>query len=107
MCVPARMPVMKGPITLARVRSMEVIPMMAVRSSGRTTAAMNAVRGAWSMLFKPVRMKNSIIVKNRLVGAGKNRTAVLEGRWVKTMVLIRPSLLASGPAKMVDSEASR
>ena len=98
---------MKGPMTLASVRSMDVIPMMAVRSSGRTTAAMKAVRGAWSMLFRPVRMKNKIMVRTRLRGAGKKRTAVLEGMCVKTMVLIRPSLLASGPAKMVDSEARR
>lgn len=41
---------------------MDVMPITAVRSSGFTTAAMNADRGAWSKEFNPVLMNIKITV---------------------------------------------
>lgn len=68
---------------------------------------MKADRGAWSMLFNPVRRKKSAIVRGSDVGKGNRRTAVEDGRWVKTIVLIRPRRCARGPANIVESEERR
>ena len=53
------------------------------------------------MLLSPVRIKKKVTVKKADEGKGKQRTAVEEGIWVKTIVLIRPSRRASGAAKTV------
>ena len=86
----------------ASVRSVLVIPMTAVRSSGFTTAAMKVARGAWSMLLRPARMKSRTIDIQKCDGKPKRNTAAEDGTWVKTMVLIKPILRANGPAKMLE-----
>lgn len=96
-----------GPTVDDNVRRVPVIPITAVRSSGFTTAAMNAERGAWSMLLRPVRMKKRMTVNGRPRGMGKRSTAADEGRCVKTMVFIRPRCRARGPANTVEQELRR
>ena len=98
---PASTPVMIGPAVAANVLSILVMPIIAVRSSDFTAAAMNADCGAWSILFRLVRRKNRAIVRKMLEGAGKRRTAVDEGRCVNTMVLMRPRRRDRGPAATV------
>lgn len=102
--LPASTPVIVGPAVAANVFIVLVMPMTAVRSSGFTTAAMNAARGAWSMLFRLVRRKNSATVKKMPDGAGKRRTAADDGIWVNTIVLIRPRRRDSGPAATVKQD---
>ena len=49
------------------VRRIFVIPLTVARSSGFTTAAMKAVLGPRSILFRPVRIKNNVPFRARLL----------------------------------------
>ena len=52
------------------------------------------------MLFRVARKSSSPTVQPTLEGSGMKALAIEEGRWVKTIVLIKPIRLASGPAKI-------
>lgn len=99
---------MLGPAIEASVRRVLVMPMTAVRSSGRTTAAISAVRGAWSIMLRPARTIRSRTTAQKAVGggSGKNSTAADDGACVNTIVLTRPILRARGPANTAEMAPS-
>ena len=59
------------------------------------------------MLFRVARKSSSPTVQPTLEGSGMKALAIEEGRWVKTIVLIKPILRANGPAKTLDIAASK
>lgn len=80
----ASAPVIKGPELWLLVLTVLTIPITAVRSSGRTTADKNALRGAWSMELRTDRATRSTIVMNSVDGAGSSKRKIADGRCVKT-----------------------
>lgn len=69
-----------GPTDCASVRNMLVMPMTAVLSSGLTTAAMNAARGAWSKEFRAALNIKRLAVHPTLLGNGTNPIARDDGK---------------------------
>lgn len=63
-----------------------MIPMTAVRSAGRITAARNAERGPASMDCVHARRIRNVMARISEDGRGIRARKIAEGRWVKTMV---------------------
>jgi hypothetical protein len=82
----ARVPVMYGPIPELKVLTMLIVPMTAVRSAGRMTAAKKADRGATSIDWVHARRIRKSIAKGSCEGKGIKASAIEEGRWVNTIV---------------------
>lgn len=102
---PASTPVTKGPPLCERILRIFTTPITAVRSSGSTTMDRNAVRGAWSMLFRIARPISRQMVRGNFGGTGSRARKIELGRCVATMAWMRPSRLATDAANtfpMVD-----
>lgn len=78
---------------------------MAVRSSGATTAARKACRGAESMLCVQDRVRRKSIANVEDDGTGMSASDIADGRCVKTIVSTSPMRLAIDAATKVDNEA--
>lgn len=84
--LPARTPVMRGPVAWAVVLTTLMVPMMAVLSLGRSTAARNAERGATSMNYVHARRMRNMRENVGVDGTGMRARKMADGRCVKTIV---------------------
>src|SRR6202521_2321840 len=91
-------PTNKGLIAAPVVRATPVIPAAAERSSGLTTAIVYDCRvgtSIWLMLKRKSKTKTASL---RFGISGTTISRMFEGRWVATMVLMRPKREASRDA---------
>src|SRR6266480_7420246 len=98
-------PTNKGLMAAPVVRATPVIPAAAERSSARTTAIVyDCLVGTsiWLILKRTRRTKTASL---RLGISGTRMSKMLEGRWVKTMVLISPKREARRDASSAEIPA--
>src|SRR5436309_476015 len=100
-----RNPAKSGAIAAPVVRATPVMPAVADRSSGRTTAMVYDCLVGTSIWLILKRRKSSSVASVRLGMSGTRMSRIFEGRWVNTMVLTRPNRDASRDAN--SAEASR
>src|SRR5664280_869630 len=90
-----KMPVNEGEIAAPTERAMFVTPEAAERSSGDTTAIVYDWRVGTS-ICEMLNRKSKTVIANGSVGMSGTRISnIFDGMCVKTIVLIKPILLAS------------
>src|SRR5258706_15203915 len=100
-------PTNKWLIAAPVVRATPVIPAAADRSSGRTTAIVYDCRVGTSIWLMLKRKSSTATASGRLGIRGKRISSRFEGRWVKTIVRIRPKRAASRDASKAETPAHR
>ena len=95
-------PVREGEIAAPTERAIAVTPEAAERSSGSTTAMVYDWRVGTSICEMLKRSKSTRIASGRDGISGTNISRILDGMWVKTIVLIRPIFLARRPASRAE-----
>src|SRR5687767_9889433 len=95
-----------GATAAAAVRTVFVIPAVAVRSSASTTAIMYDLRVGTSICDTLMRNKNSATASSPLGASGTRINTTLDGRWVNTIVFNSPKRFASGAVARNDSPAT-
>src|SRR5579864_3459605 len=98
---------MAGLTAAAKLRGTAVTLAAAGRSAGVTTAMTYEVRVGTSIWDKALRASSRPMTVGRF-GAKATRTRkMFDGRWVKTIVLMRPMRSESGTATRKDTAAQR
>ena len=97
------MPANVGEIALAVVRATLVMPAVAVRSSGSTTAIVYDCRVGTSICDTVWRRRKNATASHAVGARGTRTSSTLDGRCVNTIVFSRPIRCASQPAARSDS----
>src|SRR6266404_4990765 len=98
-------PTNNGLMAAPVVRATPVIPAAADRSSALTTAMVYDCRVGTSIWLMLKRNNSTKVASERLGISGTRMSRMFEGRWVKTMVLIRPKRDAMRDARSDDIPA--
>src|SRR5213080_2096992 len=85
------------------LRGTDVTLAAAARSSGATTAITYELRVGTSIWDSALRASSSPIATGRSGANGTNASSTFDGRWVNTIVLIRPMRSAIGTAIRYDT----
>src|SRR5579864_1546184 len=101
----SRYPARIGLAALARLRGTAVILAAAGRSAGVTTAMTYEVRVGTSICDSAFRASSKAIAVARFGANGTKIRKMLDGRWVNTIVLIRPIRSDTGTATRKDTAA--
>ena len=96
-----------GEIAAPVVRAMPVTPAAADRSSGSTTAMTYDWRVGTSIWLRLNRSSRTAIASGSVGISGTRISRMFEGRWVKTIVLMRPNRAAIRAADSDDTAARR
>src|SRR5205809_7976809 len=91
-------PLTAGANAEAVLRATLVRPAVAVRSSGSTTAIVYDCRVGTSICEMLIRARNMAAASAPVGMTGTRTSRTLDGKWVKTLVLMRPIRLASHAA---------
>src|SRR6185295_9755525 len=94
-----------GEMAAPVVRAMPVTPAAAERSSGSTTAMTYDWRVGTSIWLRLNRSRSTAIARGRFGISGTRISRTLDGRWVKTIVLMSPNLAAIRAADREDTAA--
>src|SRR3954453_16036196 len=81
------------------VRATQVMPVVADRSSGRTTAIVYDWRVGTSIWLILNRRKSTRTAEESVGISGTRIRRIFDGRWVNTIVFMRPNREASGEAQ--------
>src|ERR1700704_6091631 len=87
---PRRYPAISGPIDDARLLETAVMLAAAARSPGDTTAITYELRVGTSICERTLRASRRTIAQARFGANGTSMSRTLDGRWVNTIVLIKP-----------------
>src|SRR6478609_4788461 len=96
-----------GEIAAPVVRAIPVTPAAADRSSGSTTAMTYDWRVGTSIWLRLNRSSRTAIASGSVGISGTRINRMFEGRWVKTIVLMRPNRAAIRAADSDDTAARR
>src|SRR5882672_11074093 len=94
----SRYPEISEPAAQAKVFGTAVMLAAAGRSSGATTAITYEARVGTSICDRALRTNSNMIATVRLGENGTRISRTFDGRWVNTMVLIKPMRSAIGTA---------
>src|ERR1700687_2276022 len=97
-----RKPTNKGLIAAPMVLATPVIPAAADRSSGLTTAIVYDCLVGTSIWLMLKRARRTITASGRFGISGTSSSKMLEGKWVSTIVRIRPNRAASREARSAE-----
>src|SRR5215831_4345048 len=95
-------PLSTGANAAAAVRTVLVMPAVAVRSWGSTTAIVYDFLVGTSICETLMRSRKNNTASHQVGASGTSISNTLEGKWVKTIVLSSPMRLASGAAPKND-----
>lgn len=92
--IPMKIPASEGERAAPTERAMDVTPEAAERSSGDTTAIVYDWRVGTSIWDMLKRSRSRVIASDKLGMSGMSIRKMLDGMWVKTIVLINPNFWA-------------
>src|SRR5919204_3426933 len=96
-------PAMAGEIALVVVRATLVMPAVAVRSSGSTTAIVYDCRVGTSICETLMRARKNATASRGVGASGTSMSSTFDGRCENTIVLSRPKRSANQPAASSDA----